>query len=73
MIHSFGFAISLRVVGSGHCNFDSKKFSKALKQSQGEFWISITNEFVSKAKSFVNIVKIGVGGVQGSHSFVAGD
>ena len=41
LVHTFGFPISLGVIGSGEGEFVTKEFSQFLSKSGGELWSSI--------------------------------
>ena len=41
LVHTFGFPISLRVIGGGEGKFITEEFSQFLSESGGELWSSI--------------------------------
>ena len=41
LVHTFGFPISLRVIGGGEGKFITEEFAQFLSEGEGELWPSI--------------------------------
>ena len=54
LVHTFGFPISLRVVGSGESKFITEEFAQFFGEGGGELWSSIRDDFVIETESFEN-------------------
>ena len=52
LVYTFGFPVSLGVIGGGEGEFISEEFSQFFSESGGELWSSIRDDLIIETKSF---------------------
>ena len=73
LIHAFGLAVSLGVVGGAYVLFDIEDAAQFLREMGGKAGISVCDNFAGSAIVWKNMLDVKFGNGGGSGLFVAGD